>query len=125
MNAARTRRFFGGLVADIRRKAPFYVSDFTDGLNLQCLATFITMYCALLAPIVTFGGLLAEATGNNMVPPHLHLVDPNNHQAAVENILSALICGTAFSLFAGQPLTIIVPTAPVLIFEEVIYHLCQ
>ena len=63
----RTGKLFGGLIADIKRKAPWYISDFTDSLNLQCLATFCFMYFALLAPIVTFGGLLEEATHQRMV----------------------------------------------------------
>lgn len=63
----RTGRLFGGLILDIKRKAPWYLSDFTDSLNLQCVATFCFMYFALLAPIVTFGGLLEEATHQRMV----------------------------------------------------------
>ena len=30
-----TGRLFGGLMADIKRKAPWYLSDFTDALNIQ------------------------------------------------------------------------------------------
>jgi hypothetical protein len=60
-------RLFGGLMMDIRRKAPWYRSDFTDAFNLQCIATFAFTYFALLAPIVTFGGLLEEATAQRMV----------------------------------------------------------
>ncbi|MCP3662617.1 MAG: hypothetical protein GY696_09010, partial [Gammaproteobacteria bacterium] len=63
----RTGRLFGGLVLDVKRKIPWYLSDFKDAFNVQCLATFFFMFFALLAPIVTFGGLLEEATGGNMV----------------------------------------------------------
>lgn len=63
----RTGKLFGGLIADIKRKLPYYKSDFTDGFNLQSIATFCFMYFALLAPIVTFGGLLEEATHQRMV----------------------------------------------------------
>lgn len=63
----RTGKMFGGLMMDIRRRLPWYVSDYTDALNLQCIATFCFMYFALLAPIVTFGGLLEEATHQRMV----------------------------------------------------------
>lgn len=59
--------WFGGLILDLKRKAPWYLSDFTDSLNLQCLASFFFMFFALLAPIVTFGGLLEEETGGYMV----------------------------------------------------------
>jgi len=52
----RTGRLCGGLLQDIKRKVPHYLSDVTDAFNSQCLATFFFMYFALLAPIVTFGG---------------------------------------------------------------------
>ncbi|MCP9257852.1 Anion exchange protein [Dirofilaria immitis] len=38
----RTGRLFGGLIMDIKRKFPWYFSDFTDSLNLQCIATFFS-----------------------------------------------------------------------------------
>lgn len=58
---------FGGLYNDIKRKAPWYLSDFKDALALQSVATTIFLYFACLAPIITFGGLLGDATGKNIV----------------------------------------------------------
>ena len=58
----RTKRPFGGLVNDIRRRYPKYWSDIRDGLNLQCLATFFFIYFACLSPAITFGGLLSMFT---------------------------------------------------------------
>ncbi|KRX22096.1 Sodium-driven chloride bicarbonate exchanger [Trichinella nelsoni] len=107
----RTHKLFGGLMADIKRKIPWYASDFKDAFNLQCVAAFLYMYFAMLAPIVTFGGLLEEATDRNL--------------AAIENLFSGAICGTLYSLFAGQPLTMIGSTGPVLIFERVVFDLCK
>lgn len=37
-----------------------YLSDFKDGLNFQCVATFFFVYFACLSPAITFGGLLGE-----------------------------------------------------------------
>jgi hypothetical protein len=54
-------------LADIKRKLPWYLSDYKDAMNMQCVATICFMYFALLAPIVTFGGLLEEATHQRMV----------------------------------------------------------
>ena len=105
----RTGKLFGGLMADIRRKAPHFRSDFTDALNLQCVATFCFMYFALLAPIVTFGGLLEEATHQRM--------------AAMENLASGAVCGILYHLFSGQPLTVIGSTGPVLVFETIVYDM--
>lgn len=60
-------RLFGGLVLDVKRRAPWFWSDFRDGLSLQCLASFLFLYCACMSPVVTFGGLLGEATGGHIV----------------------------------------------------------
>ncbi len=56
----RTRRLFGGLINDVKRRYSKYASDFKDGLNLQCLGTLIFIYFAALAPAITFGGLLSR-----------------------------------------------------------------
>lgn len=47
---------------DVKRKAPWYWSDYRDALSLQCLASFLFLYCACMSPVITFGGLLGEAT---------------------------------------------------------------
>ena len=60
-------RFCGGLINDIKRRAPWYWSDFKDALNPQCIASVIFIYFACLTPIITFGGLMGTKTGKNMV----------------------------------------------------------
>lgn len=60
-------RIFGGLVLDVKRKLPFYWSDLRDSLSLQCLASILFLYCACMSPVITFGGLLGEATRGNIV----------------------------------------------------------
>ncbi|XP_050448378.1 sodium bicarbonate cotransporter 3 isoform X7 [Cataglyphis hispanica] len=108
---ARTGRLFGGLINDVKRKAPFYLSDFKDALALQCVASFIFLYFACLSPIITFGGLLGEATGKNM--------------AAMESLVSGFVCGIGYGFFSGQPLTILGSTGPVLVFETIVYEFCK
>ncbi|NXJ76645.1 S4A8 protein, partial [Trogon melanurus] len=106
-----TERLFGGLISDVKRKAPWYWSDFRDGLSLQCLASFLFLYCACLSPIITFGGLLGEAT--------------DGHISAMESLLGASMTGVVFSLFAGQPLIILSSTGPILVLEKNLYKLCK
>lgn len=65
-------RFFGGFFMDIKRKAPHYLSDYTDALSLQCLASFLFLYCACMSPVITFGGLLGEATEGRIVRHTTH-----------------------------------------------------
>lgn len=55
------------MILDIKRKAPFFWSDFRDALSLQCLASFLFLYCACMSPVITFGGLLGEATEGRIV----------------------------------------------------------
>ena len=62
----RTGRLFGGLINDIKRKKPFYLSDFKDALAVQTIASYIFIYFACLTPIITFGGLLGDATENRV-----------------------------------------------------------
>ncbi|XP_026831204.1 electrogenic sodium bicarbonate cotransporter 1 isoform X6 [Ooceraea biroi] len=107
----RSGKLFGGLINDVKRKAPFYFSDFKDALALQCVASFIFLYFACLSPIITFGGLLSEATGKNM--------------AAMESLVSGFVCGIGYGFFSGQPLTILGSTGPVLVFETIVYEFCK
>ncbi|KAL3308847.1 Sodium bicarbonate cotransporter 3, partial [Cichlidogyrus casuarinus] len=106
-----TGRIFGGLVQDIKRRAPHYASDFKDALNTQCFGSLIFIYFACLTPIVTFGGLLAQETGGNL--------------GTIESILSGAIVGVLYALFSGQPLTILGSTGPVLVFEKIVYTYCS
>uniref|UniRef100_A0A8C9SLU6 Anion exchange protein n=1 Tax=Scleropages formosus TaxID=113540 RepID=A0A8C9SLU6_SCLFO len=107
----RTGRIFGGLVLDVKRKAPFYLSDLKHALSLQCLASILFLYCACMSPVITFGGLLGEATKGNI--------------SAIESLFGASLTGVAFSLFAGQPLTILGSTGPVLVFEKILFKFCK
>uniref|UniRef100_A0A2K6BDK9 Anion exchange protein n=1 Tax=Macaca nemestrina TaxID=9545 RepID=A0A2K6BDK9_MACNE len=107
----RTGRLFGGLVLDIKRKAPWYWSDYRDALSLQCLASFLFLYCACMSPVITFGGLLGEATEGRI--------------SAIESLFGASMTGIAYSLFAGQALTILGSTGPVLVFEKILFKFCK
>nr|XP_026487486.1 electroneutral sodium bicarbonate exchanger 1 isoform X3 [Vanessa tameamea] len=108
---ARSGRLFGGLINDLKRKMPWYWSDFKDALALQCIASWIFLYFACLSPIITFGGLLGEATGKNM--------------AAMESLVSGFVCGMGYGFFSGQPLTILGSTGPVLVFETIVFEFCK
>lgn len=94
----RTGSFCGGLVLDIKRRAKFYLSDFKDGFNLQCLLTLIFLYFSVFAPNVAFGSLLDKKTDGWL--------------GVSEVIFATCLCGILFGLLAGQPLIIIGATGP-------------
>ncbi|KAI1899473.1 hypothetical protein AGOR_G00062160 [Albula goreensis] len=102
---------FGGLIHDIRRRYPHYVSDIKDAMDTQCIAAVIFIYFAALSPTITFGGLLGEKTQGMM--------------GVSELIVSTATLGVLFSLLAGQPLLIIGFSGPLLVFEEAFYKFCQ
>lgn len=82
-----------------------------DGFSLQCLASVLFMYFAVLAPVVTFGGLLGEAT--------------ENHISVIECLLGNMAVGVAYGFFSGQPLSILGPTGPIMVYEAIIFQMCR
>ena len=56
----RTGFPFGGMINDIKRRFPHYLSDFKDALNGQCFAAVIFIFFAALSPAITFGGLIGK-----------------------------------------------------------------
>jgi hypothetical protein len=103
--------FGAGILADVRRKLPYYASDFTDGFNLKGLATVLFLFFACLAPSIAFGGLLAFLTDGEV--------------GVVEAILATAIGGVTYALFSGQPLTLLGSTGPVTIFIALLYVLSK
>lgn len=106
----RTNRLWGGLLNDIKRRYPMFKSDFTDGLNSETLAATIFMYFAALSTAITFGGLCSEKTENLI--------------GISETLLAASVVGIIFHLLAGQPLTIIGTTGPLVLLDEALYRFC-
>lgn len=107
----RTGRLFGGLVRDIRRRYPYYLSDITDALSPQVLAAVIFIYFAALSPAITFGGLLGEKTRNQM--------------GVSELLISTAMQGIVFALLAAQPLLVLGFSGPLLVFEEAFFMFCE
>ncbi|NXF54869.1 S4A4 protein, partial [Oceanites oceanicus] len=107
----RTGRLFGGLLRDIRRKAPWYSRDFSDALHPQCLSAVLYIYLATVTNAITFGGMLGDAT--------------TNMQGVLESFLGTAFAGSIFCLFSGQPLTILSSTGPVLVFERLLFSFSQ
>uniref|UniRef100_A0A4W6FP37 Anion exchange protein n=1 Tax=Lates calcarifer TaxID=8187 RepID=A0A4W6FP37_LATCA len=104
----KTGKFCGGLILDIKRKLPFFVSDFTDALHIQALSAILFIYLGTVTNAITFGGLLGDAT--------------ENMQGVLESFLGTAIAGGVFCLLAGQPLTILSSTGPVLVFERLLFN---
>ncbi|XP_029476175.1 electrogenic sodium bicarbonate cotransporter 1-like isoform X1 [Oncorhynchus nerka] len=103
-----TGKFCGGLILDIRRKLPFFASDFYDAIHIQSLSAILFIYLGTVTNAITFGGLLGDAT--------------ENMQGVLESFLGTAVTGAIFCLLAGQPLTILSSTGPVLVFERLLFN---
>uniref|UniRef100_A0A0N4ZKH3 Anion exchange protein n=1 Tax=Parastrongyloides trichosuri TaxID=131310 RepID=A0A0N4ZKH3_PARTI len=111
---SRTGKLFGGLRNDIKRKAQYYLSDYTDyfkGRLGQSLASTLFIFFTSLTSSLTFGAVMEIALEREM--------------AAIENILASAICGVIFAMFSGQPLNILTATGPTLAFETIIFSFCK
>ncbi|XP_053443780.1 electrogenic sodium bicarbonate cotransporter 4 isoform X5 [Nycticebus coucang] len=102
-----TGRFFGGLLLDIKRKLPWFPSDFYDGFHIQSISAILFIYLGCITNAITFGGLLGDAT--------------DNYQGVMESFLGTAMAGSLFCLFSGQPLIILSSTGPILIFEKLLF----
>lgn len=76
-------RFCGGLVLDVKRKAPFFFSDFYDALHIQSLSAILFIYLGTVTNAITFGGLLGDATENMQVKIKMQIM---------RNFMSSRMC---------------------------------
>lgn len=105
-----------GLADDIRRRSKHYLSDFTDGIFgrsslYKTCSTTIFLYFTILLPCIAFG-----------------VVDTNNTDGQIDpkkTIIGQAVGGVIFALLSGQPLVIIMTTAPICIYVKVIYQISQ
>lgn len=102
-----TGRFCGGLYLDIKRKLPWFLSDFYEAFHIQSISAILFIYLGCITNAITFGGLLGDAT--------------DNYQGVMESFLGTAMTGSVFCLFAGQPLIILSSTGPILIFEKLLF----
>jgi len=113
----RTGRFCGGLIEDVKRRynPRVYKSDWTDGITdtpsiIKYVSTIVWLYFAIIMPTIAFGALDSKNTGKQI--------------GVSETIISQAVAGIIFSVFAGQPLTIVMTTAPLTVFIDVLFRWC-
>ncbi|KAM6313169.1 solute carrier family 4 member 11 [Aegotheles albertisi] len=106
-----------GISDDIARRLPVYALDFTDGVigNNKAIGKYITtmifLYFACLLPSIAFGSLNDE-----------------NTRGAIDvqkTIVGQCIGGLLYALFSGQPLVVLLTTAPLALYINVIRGICD
>lgn len=96
------------MLLDIKRKAPFFLSDFTDAIHIQALSAILFIYLGTVTNAITFGGLLGDATENmqvrgvrSMLPDVPQVAPPTTTQDSL--VLSASTCRVCWRVSWAQP----------------------
>jgi sodium borate transporter 11 len=108
----RTGKFLGGIRGDLKRRAKYYFSDYKEGVVgkgtiSKTISTIFFLYFASLLPVIAFGVLYEENTEGAMDVRKI--------------IISQAFGGVVFALVGGQPLIVLLSTAPLALLTKVIY----
>jgi hypothetical protein len=95
-----------GVLSDIRNRAPFYWSDWRDGVSFKALSAATFIFFSQAIPATTFAAFLSARTGGEL--------------GVAETLLSMGLGSLLFAVCAGQPLVIVGVTGPVCILTAVV-----
>ncbi|KAK7954519.1 hypothetical protein PG996_015327 [Apiospora saccharicola] len=100
---------FRGMVNDVRRRAPYYWSDWRDAWDYRVVPATIYMYFANIMPALAFSLDMFTKTGM---------------QYGVNEVLLASVLGAVvFAILACQPLVIVGVTGPITVFNYTVYDI--
>ncbi|KAJ6584664.1 HCO3 transporter family-domain-containing protein [Mycena capillaripes] len=102
--------FGSGIVFDIRARAPFYLSDWTDAWNYRVIPATALIFFANVLPGIAFS---------------LDLIETTNQYGVAEVLISSFMAAFIFSCFGAQPLTIAGVTGPITVFNKTIYTIIE
>ena len=107
---------FRGIREDLSKRLPFYWSDYKDGIIgnkafSKTLSTTFFLYFSIILPAIAFGNLQDGNTGGQI----------NVEKVLIGQVLGGLI----FSIFSGQPLVVVMTTAPLVLFTKIILQVAK
>lgn len=102
---------FRGIIEDLKRRLPVYLSDWYDSYNYRVIPSTIYIFFTNILPAIAFALDLLKNTNNLVGVP--------------EVLLSSAIAGVSFGILAGQPLVIVGMTGPVIVLWGSIYSISQ
>ncbi|CAH8628585.1 unnamed protein product [Schistosoma mattheei] len=105
-----------GIYLDLKRKIPYYWSDITEGIcgkntMRKTISTIIFLYFACLLPSIAFGLLNSKNTDKKMDVTRV--------------IMGQTIGGLCYGVFGGQPLLVLLSTAPLALYIKIIYTISE
>ncbi|KAF7999010.1 hypothetical protein HF325_006542 [Metschnikowia pulcherrima] len=103
------RRLGRGIYNDLRKRLPYYTSDFKDAYNYRVIPSVVYIFFTNLLPAIAFAQDMFDRT--------------NNLYGVNEVLMSSALAGVVFGLFSGQPLCIVGVTGPISIFSYTVYDI--
>ncbi|KIJ67316.1 hypothetical protein HYDPIDRAFT_108033 [Hydnomerulius pinastri MD-312] len=117
LNATRRRRPLAlvrtlgvGIIQDVRARAPWYLSDWTDAWNYRVIPATALIFFANVLPGIAFS---------------LDLIETTQQYGVAEVLISSFMAAFIFSVFGAQPLTIAGVTGPITVFNKTIYDIIE
>ncbi|KAF5382704.1 hypothetical protein D9615_002816 [Tricholomella constricta] len=104
------RKLGAGILLDIRARAPWYISDWTDAWNYRVVPATALIFFANVLPGIAFS---------------LDLIETTEQFGVAEVLLSSFMAAFVFSVFGAQPLTIAGVTGPITVFNKTIYDIIE
>ncbi|KAL2887807.1 putative transporter [Ceratocystis lukuohia] len=98
-----------GIVRDLRRRIPFYASDWSDAWDYRVVPATVYMFFANILPALAFSLDMFAST--------------DHHYGVTEVLLASVLGAGIFSLFACQPLVIVGVTGPITVFNYTVYDI--
>jgi MFS superfamily sulfate permease-like transporter len=102
---------FRGMINDIRRRAPYYVSDWLDAWDYRVVPATVFMFFANILPALAFSLDMFQNTGSNY--------------GVNEVLLASVLGAVVFSIFSAQPLVIVGVTGPITVFNSTVYNIMK
>ena len=107
----RLLRPFRGIYHDIRRRAPYYWSDWVDGLNYRTMAATVRITFVNLLPALAFQLDMRRNT--------------EGFYGINEALFSSALAALVFSLLSAQPLTVVGITGLISLFNYTVYDITK
>ncbi|KZT12159.1 uncharacterized protein LAESUDRAFT_640800 [Laetiporus sulphureus 93-53] len=99
-----------GIIRDVRSRAPYYLSDWTDAWNYRVVPAIVLIFFANVLPGIAFS---------------LDLIETTNQYGVSEVLLSSFMAAFIFSIFGAQPLCIAGVTGPITVLNKTIYNIIE
>lgn len=97
------------MINDVKRRAPFYWSDWVDAWDYRVVPATVYMYFANILPALAFS---------------LDMFTKTKMSYGVNEVLLASVLGSVvFAVFAAQPLVIVGVTGPITVFNYTVYDI--